>query len=364
MILLAAFMISISSLDAVLPGEIDPMDTSSGDFLDIDLNDYQQYAMDAYSGGNYSLAARYFLAYLSRNISEEDAIYNLACCYALLGEAQLSALYLRRAVTAGYSDIGYIRQDSDFDGVWDDPVFSETVELIAGVLGEPPQFTGDVILFEAGSAHRCLLRFPEDFDDTQNAYTLVIGLHGYGDSPESFIRLWGYFDSPDFIYACPCAPYSMRENGVPGYSWFRMGSDSIETMRLDLVSADYVVSAVEYLRSRYNISDVFLLGFSQGCGLTWLTGLTHPREFSGLIGMGGRLDPSFIPDSLIGEIDGLFAFVANGTQDESVDFALGAAAIEILENLGVHVTFSAWDGPHRINRAVLLEAQNWMNTLP
>ena len=66
-----------------------------------------------------------------------------------------------------------------------------------------------------------------------------------------------------------------------------MGADSIETLELDMISTEYVATVVENLRDIYNISDVFLFGFSQGCSLTWLTGLRYPDKFSGLIGFGG-----------------------------------------------------------------------------
>ena len=346
-----------------LPGEIDPLDPHSGDFLDLNLISYKQLGIEAYSEENYGLASRYFLAFLSRNISDVNVIYDLACCYALMEEPELAALYLRRAVNAGYSDFDYILEDHDFDTVRDTPAFMELMDQISRIHVGPPEYTGESILFDARAAFRCLIRFPEDFDDSEQAYTLLIGLHGFGDSPESFIRLWGYFESPDFIYACPCAPYPITVNGISGYSWFRMGADSIETSELDMISAGYVEAAVDNLSESYNISDVFLFGFSQGCGLTWLTGLRYPDEFSGLIGFGGRFDTAFIPESVIENVSGMNAFVANGTLDESVDFAEGAHTVEMLESYGMEVVFKSWNGPHRVSRSTLLEAQEWMKDL-
>lgn len=354
---------SVPVQNYALPGEIDPMDPHSGDFLDLNLSSYEQLGLEAYSEENYGLAARYFLAFLSRNISDVTVIYNLACCYALMDEPELSVLYLRRAVNAGYSDFSYIHEDHDFDTVRNTPVFMELMEQISEIRVGPPEYTGENILFDANAAFRCLIRFPEDFDDTEQVYPLLIGLHGYGDSPENFIRLWGYFDSPDFIYACPSAPYPLTFNGIYGFSWFRMGADSIETLELDMISAAYVKSLVDNLRESYNISDVFLFGFSQGCGLTWLAGLKYPDEFSGLIGFGGRFDTDFIPESAIGDVSGMNAFVANGTLDESVDFSEGANTVQILESYGMNVVFRSWDGPHRVTRSTLIEAQEWMESL-
>ena len=359
MILLA---FSITASFSFSPGEIDPLDPTAGDFLDIDLSEYNQTAANAYRDGNYSLAVRYYLASLARNIDDEITIYNVACCYALLGEVELTSLYLQRAVIAGYQDIAFIGEDTDFDGIRDDPLFETTMQRISAALGEPPEYTGDRYLFRAEAAFRCLLRNPGAFDPSRE-YPLVVGLHGYGDSPENFVRIWDFFDAPDFIYACPRGPYPYIENNVTNFSWFRPIEGDTDIQELDLLSTEYVMALIDDLKAKYMISDVFLFGFSQGCSLTWITGLTHPDEFTGLIGFGGTLDTTYVSPSSFGDVTGLNAFVANGTMDEAVDIEAGMTTVEILENLGVETIFSTWEGIHAVNVPVLLQAQEWMETL-
>ncbi len=361
-ILTAVVALSLAVSIPAAPGEFDPMDPAAGDFLDLDLTEYYRIAAEAYRDGNYSLAIRYYLASLARNIDDEISIYNVACCYALMGNVELTSLYLQRAVIAGYHDISFMREDHDFDGIRDEPLFIGTMQHISAALGEAPEYSGDQYLFYAEAAFRCLLRFPEGFDPTQR-YPLVVGLHGYGDSPENFIRLWEYFDQPDFIYACPRGPYPFTENNITAFSWFRAMQEGLDIRELDLLSADYVVSLVEDMRDRYLISDVFLFGFSQGCSLTWITGLTHPDEFTGLIGFAGRLDTTIVSPLAYGDVTGLSAFVANGTMDHAVNVDVGLATVEILENLGIETVFSSWEGVHMVNRPVLLEAQEWMKSL-
>ncbi len=361
-ILMGLLALSFSGTQLATPGEIDPSDPSAGDFLDLDLSEYYRIAGEAYRDGNYNLAIRYYLASLTRNIENEVAIYNVACCYALMGEVDLSSLYLQRAVIAGYYDIDFIREDHDFDGIRDDPIFVSTMQQISAAVLEAPEYTGEQYLFHAEAAFRCLLRFPQGYNP-ELEYPLVVGLHGYGDSPENFIRLWEYFDEPDFIYACPRGPYPFTENNVTAFSWFRQYEEGYDIRELDLLSTEYVISLVNDLEDRYLISDVFLFGFSQGCALTWMTGLTHPEEFTGLIGFGGRLDTTFVSASGWGDVSGLSAFVANGTMDQAVSVEAGLEAVEILENLGIETVFSSWEGVHMVNRPVLLQAQEWMETL-
>ena len=133
-ILLLLLALSFPGTGLATPGEIDPSDPSAGDFLDLDLSDYYRIAGEAYRDGNYNLAIRYYLASLTRNIDNEIAIYNVACCYALMDDVELASLYLQRAVIAGYHDISFMREDHDFDGIRDDPLFVETMQHISSAI--------------------------------------------------------------------------------------------------------------------------------------------------------------------------------------------------------------------------------------
>ena len=94
-----------------------------------------------------------------------------------------------------------------------------------------------------------------------------------------------------------------------------------------------------------------------------MTGIAHPQEFTGLIGFGGRLDTAFVNSSGWDDASGLSAFVANGTMDQGASVEAGLEAFAILEDLGIEAVFSSWEGVHMVNRPVLLQAQEWMETL-
>jgi predicted esterase len=344
------------------PSQIDPMDPTAGDFLDLDLGTYCELGMESYGEGDYRMAARYFLAYLTRNSTDYEIIYNLACCYGLLGEPELASLYLRRAYSAGFFDLELARSDPDFDEVRDSPAFETAMDMMERASAPTPEYTGESFLFTGPSASTCLYRLPEGYDDSL-AVPLVIGLHGYGDSPENFIRLWGLFDSPRFIYACPRAPYPVLLSGEIGWSWFMTAGNPLETAGMDRLTIDFIMAAIDSLKARFSISSVFLVGFSQGCATTWLTGLQKPQEFSGIIGLGGRLETAAVPESLLVPALGLPAFVGNGTQDVKAPPVDGEDAARFLSEHGFEVTLRTWDGGHRMYRSILLEVQSWIEAI-
>ena len=61
--------------------------------------------------------------------------YNLACAYALLGDARSAIEALELAVSLGYSNLAWMEEDSDFDQIRDESAFQEGMEGIRELLG-------------------------------------------------------------------------------------------------------------------------------------------------------------------------------------------------------------------------------------
>ncbi len=341
-------------------GAIDILDPSVGDFLDIDLTALEKAANDAYQAGDYETAAKYYLASLRYDIADGGSIYNLACCYGLLGNADLAAKYLKRAVKAGFTDIEHINWDPDFDKVRGTDVLDNAVAEIAAMVEEQQAGLGDLIHTSASGFYQCRLRLPENFDPDKS-YTLIVGLHGLGSNPDRFIGLWDRFESPDFIYASPQAPYPFSVGNEIGYSWETSDENDPELLGESVsMTEDYVIGVVESLKSRYRIDKVYLLGFSQGCAFTYLTGITNHELFDGLICFAGWLDTETLTGEMLDRAKGLRVFIAQGTEDRMVEYATGVQARDTLIAHGYDVTFYEFVGGHAVPAEALQAAEKWM----
>jgi adenylate cyclase len=62
---------------------------------------------------------------------EFSTAYNLACAYAELGERDKALDMLERAARQGGGNLGWIRQDPDFDSLRDDPRFLRLVSIMS-----------------------------------------------------------------------------------------------------------------------------------------------------------------------------------------------------------------------------------------
>jgi len=359
-ILLSAVPFALAGSAEIDPAAIDPLAADAGGFLDADLAGWQRAAREAYEAEDYAKAAQYYLALLHYNVKDGNSIYNLACCYGLMGEADLAAKHLERAANAGFEQFSMAARDADFDSVRDTEVFKETLAKLTAAQKARDAGAGTMALLEAPTYHECYIQLPDDYDPAK-AYRLVIGLHGYGASPRSFMGLWERFSEHDFIFASLQAPYAFSVGSDLGYSWITGLPDNENFWKQTAVSsAAYVGRAVEELRGRYNVNEVYLLGFSQGCTLAYLTGILHHEYLDGIVCFAGWLEGDILTAGDIAAANHLRVFIAHGKEDRVVEFRASEKARDALRDAGYDVTFYQFSGAHRVPAEPLQAAEAWM----
>jgi predicted esterase len=339
---------------------IDPLREDAGDFLDFDLAQARALAFQAYQQQDYEEAARRYLIVLRQNIDDATSIYNLACCYGLMGEAALAAKYLQRAADAGFENLTHLMRDHDFDRVRGQEVFDAAVEAVAAQLLATRAEGGRIMYLGAPSLLPCRVRAPEDLDP-EKSYRLVVGLHGVGDNPKRFIERGGNFGLPECIFVVPQAPYAYQTTTGIGYSWW-LSAPQEEQVKDESIalSSDYVADMVDKLRDLYRISEVYLFGFSQGAAFSYQVGIRNPDLIDGIISFGGWLDTDRLTDDMIEWAKSLRVFIAHGRQDEANRFIRAEEAVDILSEHGYDVTFYPFDGGHELAADALRAATEWL----
>lgn len=343
------------------PESIDIYRVDAGDFLETDQYFLASEARDAYESADYEKAARYYMACLRCDISDGSSIYNLACCYGLLGRERLAALYLLRAFRAGFDDLDWVNSDPDFDPVRATPLFASLVDSLETARAEADEGAGRLSHFEGRVLLPCRLQLPEGFTGEEQDITLIVGLHGYGSNEVSFASLYERFATRDFILAAPRAPYAFAMGSYLGFSWGTWDEDDPSVgERAGEGAEEYVLDLVDALRQSYDIGEVYLMGFSQGCGFTYGIGLLNPEYFDGLICLAGRLDTSWVSVEQMRSIGDLRIFIGHGYDDRAITYDASEEAYRLLDEAGVDVTLFGYSAGHSVPEEVVQEAERWM----
>jgi phospholipase/carboxylesterase len=339
---------------------VNELDPRSGDFLDFPLDSVSRAANTAYQEARYSEAARLYLTALEHNITGASDIYNLACCYGLLKQDTLAALYLRRAFRVGFDDIGHVKRDPDFDSIRTRPVFASLVDSLSAQADSAKARAGIQVDIEAPGIFPSHVRLPAGYDSTK-AYPLVIGLHGYGADPKSFARLYERAGTPELIFVCLQAPYPFGAGQDLGYSWTTWNrDDSTIGSRSARLSAELIAEAARKLGTRYKASGAWLLGFSQGCGMAYRAGIAYHDLFKGIICFGCGFDTTSFTADEYAAARSLKVFAAHGREDRVVENKYGTTARDFLKRKGFNVTFADFKGGHTVPEEPLKRAVRWM----
>jgi predicted esterase len=313
------------------PESIDPFDENTGSFLDDDLRDYMINADQAYWNKDYKLAAQNYLYLLSHNVYDIISTYNLACTYALLEKPDLSAKFLFRAIDLGFVDFNYIQMIKNL---------------------------GDEVVVEAKSLMKVRIAKPLAFYPDQK-YTMVIGLHGHSSNHNQMVKIWRYFDIPEFIFAVPQAPYSVPIGQANEFRWNIDEVSSDVTVKSEKMSTQYVLEIMKNMKSRYNVGDIYLLGMHQGSSVAFDVALNNPQLVKGVIIFGTDFDIATIPDEVINKAKGLKFFMVNSPNDIYVDQERYQKIKKTLELKGFEVVYTEVDNEFSISRDALKASEKW-----
>jgi len=198
----------------------------------------------------------------------------------------------------------------------------------------------------------------------------VIVLHGLGDSGHGFAPVAEELDLSALgpvRFVLPHAPEQpITING--GYvmrAWYDILGTDLARIE-DEPGLRKSVTEIEALIARENArgvasSRIVLMGFSQGCAMTLLTGLRHRERLAGLAGLSGYLPLAATTAAERSEANrDVPLFLAHGTQDPVVPYPRGVASRDALAALGYAIEWHAYPMPHSVCAEEIADLNRWL----
>lgn len=331
------------------------------DFLDTDLNQLNLIASIELEKKNYREAAKKYLIILHHNPNDVPTLYNIAKCYANIKKTDLAVKALNHSIEAGMQNIDVLEEDS----AWNQIRKTQSFKILLNKTNEIKTQRGQTILTECKVFIKGMLRKPDNYDSTK-AYPLIIILHGNGANPESYMPFRDLMGATNFFVAAAQGPYPRKllHLNRPSYSWFYQTSDKKLWKKLDQPIIDYVLNFANEIKTQYKISNIYLLGHSQGGALAYMTGISKPDEIKGIICFGASNPINYIDNNaFMNASSKLPIFIGHGWYDKSVDFTNAKETKQILTNYGFKVTMESFKGGHELNQEALIKANKWIEDI-
>lgn len=206
-----------------------------------------------------------------------------------------------------------------------------------------------------------LVREPKIVNDKN---PLLLLLHGYGSNEEdlfSFAR-----ELPEEYYVISArAPFDMMYGS---YAWYAINFDADENKFSDIgqarASRDIIANFIDELVATYPIDaeNVTLIGFSQGCILSYAVAVSYPEKVQRVVAMSGYFNPEIaVDDYTNNDLSTLKIFASHGTVDQVIPVDWARRSIPMLQLLGIKIVFKEYPVGHGVAPQNFFDFKKWLS---
>ena len=198
----------------------------------------------------------------------------------------------------------------------------------------------------------------------------LIVLHGLGADGNDFVPIAQELDlaavgGARFIFPhAPMRPVTMN-GGFVMRAWYDIAGTPLARREDEAglrESQAQIEALIEQERQRgMPASRIVLMGFSQGCAMTLMTGLRHPERLAGLVGLSGYLPlaASTAAERTAANAD-VPIFLAHGRADPMIGIDRAVASRDALLALGYPVEWHDYAMAHSVCMDEITDLNRWL----
>ncbi len=206
-----------------------------------------------------------------------------------------------------------------------------------------------------------------------NPTAAVIWMHGLGADGNDFVPIVNELDlagAPAIRFIFPHAPQIpvTINNGYVMRAWYDVAFGDLEgtTKRADETGVRQSQAQIGHLIAReaerkIPFKNILLAGFSQGGAIALQSGLRYPQPLAGVMALSCYLPCS---DSFAAEASAANAntplFIAHGTQDPVVPYAMGKQTNDVLVKAGYDVAWHEYPMQHSVCIEEIRDIGAWL----
>ncbi len=177
-----------------------------------------------------------------------------------------------------------------------------------------------------------LLALPDDYNDSEKTYPVMLFLHGMGERGNDLVAVRTH-GPPKHIDAGESLPFIVISPQCPLDSWWDFHLDALLHL-LDHIIANY----------RVDQARVYLTGLSMGGFGTWSLASQHPDRFAAIAPICGGMMHWLEAEMRIKALKAMPIWTFHGEADSVVPVAATQQIVDVLKALGSDVNFTMYPG--------------------
>ena len=192
---------------------------------------------------------------------------------------------------------------------------------------------------------------------------LLLLLHGYGSNEEDLFSFAGELPEEYYVVSAR-APFDLSYGS---YAWYAINFDADENKFSDIgqarASRDIIARFIDELVANYAIDaeNVTLIGFSQGCILSYAVAVSYPEKVQRVVAMSGYWNPEIaVDDYLENDCSKLRIFASHGTVDQVIPVEWARKSIPALQVLGIEIVFKEYMVGHGVAPQNFFDFKHWL----
>jgi len=192
---------------------------------------------------------------------------------------------------------------------------------------------------------------------------LLLLLHGYGSNEEDLFSFASELPE-DYYVVSARAPFDLSYGS---YAWYAINFDADENKFSDIgqarASRDIIARFIDELITNYPIDaeNVTLIGFSQGCILSYAVAVSYPEKVQRVVAMSGYWNPEIaVDDYLENDCSKLRIFASHGTVDQVIPVEWARKSIPALQVLGIEIVFKEYMVGHGVAPQNFFDFKHWL----
>jgi len=192
---------------------------------------------------------------------------------------------------------------------------------------------------------------------------MLLLLHGYGSNEEDLFSFASELPEEYYVISAR-APYDMMYGS---YAWYAINFDADENKFSDIPQAqqsrDLIANFIDELIDNYPIDakKVTLIGFSQGCILSYAVAVSYPEKIQRVVAMSGYFNPEIATENFEqNDFSNLKIFASHGSVDQVVPVEWARKSLPALQQLGIDIVYKEYPVGHGVTPQNFFDFKNWL----